>query len=136
MKINSDITIPDSEIAISAIRSSGPGGQNVNKVSTAVQLKFDITRSSLPDKVRNALLSRQDRRITAQGVLIIKARRHRTQERNKSDALDRLREIILRAAKREKSRTETKPSAASRRRRLDEKKKRARLKEQRKRVDP
>ena len=107
----------------------------MNKVSTAVQLRFDIRASSLPDKIRNALLSRQDRRITDGGILIIKARRHRTRERNKSDAMNRLREIILRAAKREKTRTETKPSGAARRRRLDEKKKRSRQKELRRRVD-
>jgi len=136
VKINNDITIPDSEIVISAIRSSGPGGQNVNKVSTAVQLRFDITGSSLPDAIRNRLLSRPDRRITTSGVLVITARRHRTRERNKNDALERLRETISKAAKKEKRRVETKPSAASRRRRLDSKKKHSRLKEQRRRVDP
>ena len=135
MYIDDDITIPDSEITISAVRSDGPGGQNVNKVATAVQLKFDIAASSLPGDIRERLLSRRDRRITHGGILIIKARRYRTQERNKDDAMDRLREIILRAAKRERTRTETKPSTAARRRRLDEKKKRSRQKELRRRVD-
>ena len=135
MKINGEITIPDSEIVISAVRSSGPGGQNVNKVSTAVQLRFDIAGSSLPDKIRHKLLARQDKRITAEGLLVIKARRHRTQERNKSDAIDRLREIVLKAAKKDKPRAETRPSSAARRRRLDKKKKRSRVKDLRRPVD-
>ncbi len=134
MKIDDEIIIPDSEIVISAVRSDGPGGQNVNKVSTAVQLKFNIAASSLPEKIRSALLARKDRRITALGILVIKARRYRSQERNKSDAIGRLREIILKAAQREKARTATKPSTAARRRRVDEKKKRARQKELRRRV--
>jgi len=136
LKINDSLSIPDSEIDISSVRSSGPGGQNVNKVSTAVQLRFDITTSSLPETIRRALLSRRDRRITSRGVVVIKAQRYRTREQNKRDAADRLKEMVIKAAKREKARTKTKPSASSRRRRLEKKKMRSRLKEQRKRVEP
>lgn len=121
------IFIPEGELVESFIRASGPGGQNVNKVASAVQLRFDVRASpSLPETVRAVLLKRAG--LTRDGVLVITARRHREQERNRADARDRLAEILRRAAIPRKPRRATRPPKASKQRRLDAKKHRARLK--------
>jgi ribosome-associated protein len=120
--INPRISISETELEFDFLRSSGPGGQNVNKVATAVQLRFDVRRSpSLPEEVRRRLEILAGRRLTAEGVLIIDARRHRTQEQNKADALAKLREVILRAVSAPKRRKKTKPTRSSIERRLKKK---------------
>jgi ribosome-associated protein len=129
IRITDHISIDESELDESFIRSSGPGGQNVNKLATAVQLRFDVRRSpSLPGDVRGRLERLAGRRLTRDGVLIITAQNHRTQERNRADALDRLVELIGQAAVRPVPRRATKPTKASRRRRLDSKKRRSGIK--------
>jgi ribosome-associated protein len=129
IRITDHISIDESELDESFIRSSGPGGQNVNKLSTAVQLRFDVRRSpSLPGDVRGRLERLAGRRLTRDGVLIITAQNHRTQGRNRADALDRLVELIGQAAVRPVPRRATKPTKASRRRRLDSKKRRSGIK--------
>jgi ribosome-associated protein len=129
IRITDHISIDESELDESFIRSSGPGGQNVNKLSTAVQLRFDVRRSpSLPGDVRGRLERLAGRRLTRDGVLIITAQNHRTQERNRADALDRLVELIRQAAVRPIPRRATRPTKASRRRRLDSKKRRSGIK--------
>ncbi|MFN7097103.1 MAG: alternative ribosome rescue aminoacyl-tRNA hydrolase ArfB [Gammaproteobacteria bacterium] len=130
--ITPTISIYDDEINITFIRAPGPGGQNVNKVASAAQLRFNVMQSrSLPDDVRVRLLKLIGKRITSQGELIIKASRHRTQERNKQDALDRLNLLIQRAAIPPKKRKKTKPTSASIEKRLTEKKLRGKNKLQR-----
>ena len=129
IRITDHIALDESELDESFIRASGPGGQNVNKLSTAVQLRFDVRRSpSLTDEVRARLERLAGRRLTRDGVLVITAQSHRTQERNRADALDRLAELIRQAAVRPVPRRPTRPPKASRRRRVDEKKRRSGIK--------
>ena len=122
------IPIPANEIAWSAIRAQGAGGQNVNKVSTALHLRYDIRASSLPDAVKARLLARNDQRITAEGIVVIKAQRYRSQEKNREDALARLHELVAQAATVEIPRKATKPPRSSKRRRVDAKVRRGELK--------
>jgi len=130
--ITPTIAIDESEIKQEFIRSSGPGGQNVNKVSTAVQLRFNIANSpSLPDDVRKRLAHLAGRRITENGELIINARRFRTQERNRQDAFDRLVKLIRKASERPKVRRKTRPTLQSKRRRLEAKRHRSEAKRMR-----
>ena len=134
LQISKRVSIPDKEIDLSAIRSQGPGGQHVNKVSTAVQLRFDIEQSSLPDLYKKRLLMLHDRRITKEGVIVIKVQQDRSQKRNKDLALQRLKEIILRAMKRPKKRIKTEPTKTSQEKRLESKARRARIKSLRGRI--
>ena len=135
IQITHNIAIDEREIKEEFVRSSGPGGQNVNKVATAVKLRFDVLKSpSLPEDVRERLLRLAGKKITEKGVLVIDARRFRTQERNRQDALERLAGLIEKASMRPKSRKKTRPTGASKRRRLDEKHRRGETKRMRKAV--
>jgi ribosome-associated protein len=129
IRITDSIAIDEGEIAESFVRAAGPGGQNVNKLATAVQLRFDVRRSrSLPPEVRQRLERLAGRRLTTEGVLVITAQRHRTQERNREDARARLVELIRRAAVPPVPRRPTKPTGASRERRLETKQRRSKIK--------
>jgi ribosome-associated protein len=137
IQITDSIVIDENEIVEEFVRASGPGGQNVNRVATAVQLRFDITNSdSLPEYVRRRLLRLGGSRVTRDGILVIDARRFRTQEQNRRDARERLIALVRKAADKPKPRRETKPTAASKRKRIEEKRRRSRIKQKRQSVDP
>ena len=134
LQISSNVSIPAKDIEVNAIRAQGAGGQNVNKVSTAIHLRFNIGASSLPDFYKERLLKLKDRRVSSEGVIVIKAQQHRSQEMNREEALQRLRELIKSVAVIPKKRRPTKPTRSSQQRRVDSKTKRGDVKRMRARV--
>lgn len=136
LQLSASLTIPEEQIEFIAIRAQGAGGQNVNKVASALQLRFDIRASSLPEEVKERLLARADRRITEEGVIVIKAQRHRTQEQNRADALARLQGLLQTALVAPRPRRATRPPRAAKERRLEGKRRTAQVKSLRSRVEP
>jgi len=136
LRISNNVEIPDNEIDMQAIRAQGAGGQNVNKVASAIHLRFDINASSLPAFYKQRLLTLADQRISSDGVIVIKAQRYRSQEKNREEALERLRELIRSVLVTHKKRKPTRPTRASIKRRLEAKQKRSKIKRNRGKVRP
>jgi len=128
LEITPSLKIDERELQLEFVRASGPGGQNINKVATAVQLRFDIRAASLPEDVKNRLVSLAGKRVTNEGVMMIEARKFRTQEKNRDDAIQRFIELVRKAAVKPKARRKTKPSQASKEKRLKAKKERGEIK--------
>ncbi|MEM1126825.1 MAG: alternative ribosome rescue aminoacyl-tRNA hydrolase ArfB [Bacteroidota bacterium] len=135
LRLSNTVTIPTRELELRAIRSQGSGGQHVNKVATAIHLRFDIRASSLPEAYKTNLLALNDHRISPDGLIVIKAQQHRSQDRNRKEALNRLEVLIHRAMRPRKKRKATSPTNASKRRRLEKKRQHSEKKRRRGRVD-
>lgn len=134
--ITSGVAIPDSEIEFTAVRSQGPGGQNVNKVSSAIHLRFDISQSSLPDIFKQRLLKISDQRISKDGIIVIKAQATRSQEKNRAEALERLQKLLMQVTYTPKVRRPTKPTKSSQKRRMDKKTRHGQQKSLRSKISP